>query len=96
MAAEIRRHIEQYQDMIARLFPPTQEMIDGAGDRRILSRVLTFQVTDACNLGCDYCYQINLLYLKFRFHQSPLQQIFYNNFLPVPFLFLVLPNTLSF
>ena len=59
MAAEIRRHIEQYQDMIARLFPPTQEMIDGAGDRRILSRVLTFQVTDACNLGCDYCYQIN-------------------------------------
>lgn len=59
MAEKFRRHIEQYQDMIARLFPPTKEQIEKAGERKILTRVLTFQVTDGCNLGCKYCYQIN-------------------------------------
>lgn len=40
---------EQYSDQVARLFPDK--------DRRV--RVVTFQVTDACNLACTYCYQIN-------------------------------------
>lgn len=38
---------EQFQDQLARLFP---------GNERV--RVVTFQVTDACNLRCTYCYQI--------------------------------------
>lgn len=46
---------EQWQDMIARLYPELQTN----GDVRTLSRTVTFQVTDACNLACTYCYQIN-------------------------------------
>ena len=43
------RRAEQYQDMIARLFPEITEQV----------KTVTFQVTDACNLACKYCYQIN-------------------------------------
>lgn len=50
------RRFEQYQDMIARIFPEYHRT--DAKDR-ILSRTVTFQVTDDCNLACKYCYQIN-------------------------------------
>lgn len=43
---------EQYQDMVARLYPD----LSGKGK---LSQVITFQVTDDCNLACTYCYQIH-------------------------------------
>ena len=44
---------EQYQDMIARIFPhPGEE-----NSHHIITA--TIQVTDACNLACTYCYQIN-------------------------------------
>ncbi len=46
------RRVEQYQDMIARLYP---ELSIGGN----LTQVITFQVTDACNLCCSYCYQIH-------------------------------------
>ena len=49
------KKFEQYQDMVARLYP---ELIKD-GDKKTLSRVVTFQVTDKCNLACTYCYQIN-------------------------------------
>lgn len=53
------RKYEQYQDMIARLFPElVQDRTDEYG-RKKMSKVVTFQVTDACNLACTYCYQIN-------------------------------------
>lgn len=45
----------QYQDMIAKIFP---ELISDDGIKS-LSRTVTFQVTDKCNLACTYCYQIN-------------------------------------
>ena len=48
-----KARIEQYQDMIGRLFP---QDIPGEGS---LVKTLTFQVTDDCNLACTYCYQIN-------------------------------------
>lgn len=54
--AEIRR-FEQWQDLIARLFPEYNK--DDESTDRVLSRSVTFQVTDACNLCCSYCYQIN-------------------------------------
>ena len=46
---------EQWQDMIGRLYPE----LSNSGDVRKLSRTITFQVTDECNLCCTYCYQIN-------------------------------------
>lgn len=52
------RKFEQFQDMIARLYP---ELIksESTSIGRTLSRTITFQVTDKCNLACTYCYQIN-------------------------------------
>ena len=46
------RKNESYVDMIGRLFPPKNR-------ERALARTISFQVTDACNLECSYCYQIN-------------------------------------
>ena len=48
------RKEEQFQDMIARLYP---EYIDMNSDKMSLSRTVTFQVTDDCNLACSYCYE---------------------------------------
>ena len=52
------RKFEQYQDHKARLYPELHP-IKTAQNERVLSRTVTFQVTDACNLACTYCYQIN-------------------------------------
>ena len=51
------KRFEQWQDMIARLYPELSENRDE--NDRILSRTVTFQVTNACDLFCKYCYQIN-------------------------------------
>lgn len=51
------RKLEQWQDMISRLYPEIS--ITKNENDRILSRTVTFQVTNACNLCCKYCYQIN-------------------------------------
>lgn len=51
------KKFEQYQDMIARLYPDLVSEKEGAN--KTLSRTVTFQVTDKCNLACSYCYQIN-------------------------------------
>lgn len=62
----MRIHTEQFQDRIGRLFPdetllPTTR--EGASTDKngvkCITRTITFQVTDACNLCCTYCYQIN-------------------------------------
>ena len=47
------RKFENFGDHKARLYPEIHQ-VDGA-----LTRTVTFQVTDACNLNCSYCYQIN-------------------------------------
>lgn len=51
----------QYQDMIAKLYPELsrQDNPEITNEEKTLSRTVTFQVTDACNLACKYCYQIN-------------------------------------
>lgn len=41
----------QYQDVISALYPETKN--------KIATHNITFQITDACNLRCTYCYQIN-------------------------------------
>lgn len=55
------RRFEQYQDMIARLYPEdiAEELSSSGEVRKTLSRTVTFQVTDRCSLACSYCYQIN-------------------------------------
>ena len=64
------KHIEQYNDTIARLYPElhpapeNQEELNklkkiAHGKDRHLTREVTFQVTDRCSLACTYCYQIN-------------------------------------
>ena len=50
------RRIEQWQDTIARLYP---EYMSRNDEERVLSRTVTMQVCDSCNLNCTYCYQIN-------------------------------------
>lgn len=59
-----RVKLEQYQDAIARLFPS-----EVTGEKT-LSRTVTFQVTDACNLACTYCYQINKGKRKLKFEDA--------------------------
>ena len=61
MAEKKIRRIEQWQDMIARLYPEYWMDSDKTYDsqKKILSRTVTFQVTDKCSLNCTYCYQIN-------------------------------------
>lgn len=60
----MRKRTEQYGDHKARLFPELHKLVDG---QRVLSRTVTFQVTDACNLACTYCYQINKGHRKMSF-----------------------------
>lgn len=57
----MRKFQEEYQDTISRLFYDEVTMM-GQQVRDLnpmSSRNVTFQVTDACNLACTYCYQIN-------------------------------------
>ena len=48
-----RIRFEQFNDSISRLYP---EILTSKTDK-ILD--VTFQVTDACNLRCSYCYQLS-------------------------------------
>ena len=56
MSDKIKR-TEQYQNMISRFYPyPYNKQKE---TNKIQTANVTFQVTDACNLRCTYCYQIN-------------------------------------
>lgn len=52
-----RRRREQFQDKIARLYPDLIKYDENGSSVRSLTRSITFQVTDNCNLACTYCYQ---------------------------------------
>lgn len=51
----MRKHSINYPDLIARLIPHDRNL--QKNDEKILSKSVTFQVTDSCNLACTYCYQ---------------------------------------
>lgn len=53
-----RRNI-QYQDLIAKLYPETSGLRydENGKEVKILSRPITFCVTNACQLRCKYCYE---------------------------------------
>lgn len=70
-----RHRLEQYTDFMARLYPELHDneedaVYTGISRKRIISRQLTFQVTDACNLCCSYCYQINKGHRKMTFETA--------------------------
>lgn len=46
------KRYEQFSDFISRIY--NRDFTSGA-----MTKTITFQVTDACNLCCSYCYQIN-------------------------------------
>ena len=52
----MKQHHLSYSDQISRLYPAT---IASDETNKIQCPNVTFQVTDACNLCCTYCYQIN-------------------------------------
>ncbi len=64
------KEFEQWQDMIARLYPETITYDEKSNGNRSLSRTVTFQVTDECNLCCTYCYQINKGKRKMKFEYA--------------------------
>lgn len=55
----MRPSFEQFQDMMTRLYPDIHKRDIADPTKRKLARTVTFQVTEACNLKCSYCYQIN-------------------------------------
>lgn len=52
-----KHRTEQYHDIIARFYPFIYNKEEETN--KIQTANVTFQVTDACNLRCTYCYQIN-------------------------------------
>lgn len=50
------RRTEQYSEKLSRLYP---ELHKPAGEEKVLTQTVTFQVTDDCNLACKYCYQMH-------------------------------------
>lgn len=70
-----RREFLQFQDWIARMFPEDADLRltkDSLDSQDYLTRTFTFQVTDACNLACSYCYQINKSTRKMPFEVAKL------------------------
>jgi len=64
------KKFEQFQDMIARLYPDKVLNMDDTDPKKTLSRTVTFQVTDKCSLACKYCYQINKGVRRMKFETA--------------------------
>ncbi len=54
---KIPKPTPSYHECISKMYQTSQRQIDPLNVIRVPS--VTFQVTDACNLNCSYCYQIN-------------------------------------
>lgn len=56
-----KKRFINFPDFIAKIYPHDKEKTGfrGSSIKRELTRSVTFQVTDACNLACTYCYQTN-------------------------------------
>lgn len=67
------KRFEQYQDMVARLYP-TDKFEDESG-RKILSRPITFCVTNACQLRCTYCLPAGTQIKMADFSSKPIEDI---------------------
>ena len=67
----------QYQDMIAKLYPELsrQDNPEVTNEEKTLSRTVTFQVTDACNLACSYCVDGDTLIRMADYSLKPIKDI---------------------
>lgn len=68
----VQRKFTSFTDFIAKCYPETSEGSATMGPDRILTRTVTFQVTDKCNLACTYCYQINKSVRRMKFEDAKL------------------------
>lgn len=68
----VQRKFTSFTDFIAKCYPEASEGSATMGPDRILTRTVTFQVTDKCNLACTYCYQINKSVRRMKFEDAKL------------------------
>ena len=57
-----QKKLKEFNEFLSDIFPEDYQDLDGADSATVLKHIphtVTFQVTDACNLCCTYCYQIN-------------------------------------
>ncbi len=55
MPVKLYRRPDDFNESLAAMYYHPEK----ANDASVASRCITFQVTDACNLRCSYCYQTN-------------------------------------
>lgn len=46
----------QFSDIISRIYSKDNVVVNSIDNNSMLTADVTFQVTDACNLCCSYCY----------------------------------------
>lgn len=68
----VQRKFTSFTDFIAKCYPEASENSATMGPDRVLTRTVTFQVTDKCNLACTYCYQINKSVRRMKFEDAKL------------------------
>lgn len=68
----VQRKFTSFTDFIAKCYPDASEGSATMDPDRILTRTVTFQVTDKCNLACTYCYQINKSVRRMKFEDAKL------------------------
>lgn len=70
---DIKKEFIQYTDYISTLYPEKIENLPlnkYTNAKEPMAKTFTFQVTDACNLACTYCYQINKKTRKMSFETA--------------------------
>lgn len=68
----VQRKFTSFTDFIAKCYPDASEGSATMGPDHILTRTVTFQVTDKCNLACTYCYQVNKSVRRMKFEDAKL------------------------
>jgi radical SAM peptide maturase (CXXX-repeat target family) len=68
----VQRKFTSFTDFIAKCYPDASENSATMGPDRVLTRTVTFQVTDKCNLACTYCYQVNKSVRRMKFEDAKL------------------------
>lgn len=68
-----RNNVEQWNDMVARLMP--EKHLERPDGLRVLSRTVTFQVTEDCNLACTYCLDGDTMITMSDYSQKPIRDV---------------------
>lgn len=54
-----RANVQEYSNMVSSIIPSLNKITNNKFKNNGKVRYITIQVTEACNLACSYCYQIN-------------------------------------